>query len=215
MQNFSNTEWEGLTEEEVFLLNRRLVITTVRRKFPNNQYFCKAHMLDLDDLVQLGNIGLLNAIRTFEPIRKSSFRTYAINCISWSISTNAKKESLRTVNTQSYDLAKVVSVDTPLNMNGNEEEAVIFLNTIEANENTSETAEGNLLQQQVIEFLKADKDIDDELLYILIARTKEKTMREIAKHFGKHPNAISQRLKTQKAIRVKNRLRKFLKNRDY
>lgn len=210
MQNFNNTEWEGLTEDEMFLSHRKLVKTTISRRFPNNQTFCKVHMLELDDLVQLGNLGLLNAIRTFDPKGKSTFRSYAINCISWSISTNAKIISLRTVNTQTFELVDITSVE----MSISEDEETTILDTIEARENTSELAEDNLFKQKVIDFLKADSDCSEELLYIIVARLEGKTMTEIAEAFGKHRNIIGQRLATQKAIRVKKRLMKFLKNGD-
>ena len=41
MDNFTGTEWEGMTEEDIFLSNRKLVKTTISRKFPSNQAFCK------------------------------------------------------------------------------------------------------------------------------------------------------------------------------
>ena len=208
MQNFKDTEWEGLTEDEMFLSHRKLVKTTISRRFPNNQSFCKAHMIELDDLVQLGNMGLLNAIRTFDKNGKSTFISYAINCISWSISTNSKVISLRTVNTQTIELVDIVSVE----MNVNEEEETIILDTIEASDNTSDVAEDNVLIQKVTEFLKEDVDCNDELLYIIVSRMEGKTMTEIAKTFGKHRNIIGQRLTTQKAMRVKSRLLKFLEN---
>lgn len=208
MQNFKDTEWEGLTENEMFLSHRKLVKTTISRKFPNNQAFCKAHMIELDDLVQLGNMGLLNAIRTFDKDGKSTFISYAINCISWSISTNSKVISLRNSNTQTVELVDIVSVE----MNVSEDEETIILDTIEAKENTSDVAEDNVLIQKVNEFLKADVDCNEELRYIIISRMEGKTMTEIAKTFGKHRNIIGQRLTTQKAMRVKSRLLKFLEN---
>lgn len=207
MDNFTGTEWEGMTEEDIFLSNRKLVKTTISRKFPSNQAFCKAHMLDLDDLIQLGNIGLLNAIRTFDK-SKSSFRSHAINRIVWSISTSSKVDSLRSKNTQTTEIANVVSVEDKVSEDLN----ITFLDTLESKESTSEDAEDKLLQQSVIAFLKADKEVDDELLYILIAKTNGMSTKEIAQHFGTHPNTIGQRLRTQRTMRVKNRLMKFLKN---
>lgn len=210
MQNFKGTEWEGLTEEEIFLLHQKLVKATIRRRFPNNQSFCKTHMIEIDDLIQLGNLGLLNAIRTFEQEEASSFRSYAINSIAWNISAYARKESLRTVNTQTYKLVNVVSVEDKISEN----EEIAILDIIEGKENTREVAEENVFLQSAIEFLKADKDIDEELLYIIVARVNGETMQNIANHFGTHRNAIIQRLKTQKAMRVKNRLMSYLKNGD-
>jgi RNA polymerase sigma factor (sigma-70 family) len=214
MNKFTNTEWEGLTEEEIFLSNRRLVKATIKRKFSNHLAFCKTHMIEPDDLIQLGDMGLLNAIRTFNPNEKSSFRTHAINCISWNISAYARKYSLRTINTQSYELANVVSVETPIGGGAEGLEESIILDILESTDSTSDVAEDNVLGHSIIEFLKADKDVDEDLLYILIARTNGETMKSIAEHFGIHPNTLGERLTTQKATRVKKRLLKFLKNGD-
>ena len=65
MQNFIGTEWEGMTEEEIFLINRKLVKSTILRKFPNHKTFLKTHGLDIEDLIQIGEMGLLNAIRSY------------------------------------------------------------------------------------------------------------------------------------------------------
>lgn len=211
MQNFIGTEWEGKTEEEIFLSHQKLVLTTIIRRFPSNHAFCKAHMLEEDDLIQLGSIGLLNAIRTFDPNGKSLFRSYAINCIAWNISAYARKESLRTATTQSYALTDIISVETKLKV-GDEE--IPVLDTIYSDSNTSEDAEDNVLKQSVINFLKADKEIDEDLLYILVARINGETMQSIAEHFGTHRNTITNRLKRKKSMRIKNRLESFLKKGD-
>lgn len=42
---------------------------------------CRNLGIDYDDLFQEGLLGLLNAARTFEPLGKASFRTYAGLCI--------------------------------------------------------------------------------------------------------------------------------------
>ena len=101
MQNFINTEFENMTEEEIYMSNEKLVKATIRRKFPNYRAYCQVHMIELDDLVQQGSLGLLNAIRTYDSKSDSSFRTYAINRICWSISDNTRKESLRTLSASS------------------------------------------------------------------------------------------------------------------
>lgn len=210
MENFKGTEWENMTEEEVFLSNQKYVKATIARKFPNHRSFCGTHMIEIDDLIQLGNLGLLSAIRTFDPKGKSSFRSYAINCISWSITTNSKKESLRSVNTQTFELANIVSVES----NTNDEEETTILDTIEAQENTSEIAEDNVLGQSIIEFLKADEEVDEEFLYIIVAKANGKSVQSIADHLGTHRNTIGRKLSTKKAMRIKERLAEFLKNGD-
>ena len=54
MQNFTGTEYENMTEDEIFLLNEKLVKATIRKKFPNYKAYCQVHMIELDDLIQQG-----------------------------------------------------------------------------------------------------------------------------------------------------------------
>lgn len=212
MQNFKNTEYENMTEEEIYLSNEKLVRATIRRKYPNYKAYCQVHMIELEDLVQQGSLGLLNAIRTFDSSKDSSFRSYAINRIAWSISDNTRKESLRTFNTRSSETVNIVSVDTQLQ---GQDEEVTILDTIESNSNTSDEAEDNLLIKKVIELLENDNEVDSDMLYILVARMKGDSMQSIANHFGCHRNSIIQKLKTNKAMRIKARIKAHLENGDY
>lgn len=209
MQNFLGTEWESMTEEEIFLSNRKLVQNTIRNRFSNHPTFCKTHMIEKDDLIQMANIGLFNAIRTYNPNGATQFRSHAINCIVWSIKTLAKKESLRNLNSQTFEIANITSVEKKVDF---DDEEITLLDTLEANENTVETAEDNLLIESVTKFLKADSEVDEELLYILIQKAKGATLQQISEGIGVHPNSIGVRIKTKKAIRVKNRLMDFLRN---
>ena len=59
--------------EELFVVNGGLVNSIAMR-------FC-GRGTDLDDLVELGNIGLLKAIRTFDASRNCAFSTYAVPLI--------------------------------------------------------------------------------------------------------------------------------------
>ena len=54
--------------------NIRLVISEVIGRFNNVEY-------DKKDLVSIGNIGLMNAIKTFDVSKKIEFSTYATKCI--------------------------------------------------------------------------------------------------------------------------------------
>ena len=210
MKNFIGTEYENMTEEEIFLLNEKLVKATIYKKFPNHKAYCRVHMIEFDDLVQQGNIGLLNAIKNYDKNSGSSFRSFAINNIAWEISTSTKKESLRNINTQSTELVDVVSASMPLS----EEEDLTVLDTIKSNSDTSTEAEENVMIEKAVKIVENDGTIDDVLKYILIARLNGQTMQNIADKLNVHRNAISRRLKTRKAYTIKNRIASCLGNGD-
>ena len=64
----------GISDEEVFATQySRLVTRLVRRYFLSGG--------DYDDLYQEGMIGLLNAIRKYDPVRSDNFEAYASLCI--------------------------------------------------------------------------------------------------------------------------------------
>ena len=64
----------GVSEEEIFATQySRLVTRLVRRYFLSGG--------DYDDLYQEGMIGLLNAIRKYDPARSDNFEAYASLCI--------------------------------------------------------------------------------------------------------------------------------------
>lgn len=209
MQNFIGTEYENMTEEEIFLLNEKLIKATIRRKFPNYPAYCKVHMIELDDLVQQGSIGLLNAIRTYESSNGSSFRSYAISNIAWHIQVSTRKESLRTINTRTSEVVGMYSVEDKI---GKQEGDMCILDMLDSSSNTSEEAEENILLEKIIKLLEQDEEVDSNMLYILVARAKGQSMQSIADHFGLHRNSISEKLRTKKAERIKERIRTYLQN---
>lgn len=209
MNNFIGTEFENMSEEEIFLCNEKLVKATLRKKFPNHRAFCQAHMLELEDLVQMGSIGLVNAIRTYDSNLGTSFRSHAINRIAWAMQVDSRKDSLRKVNTRTSELADIVSVEIQVE---GQDENISLLDTLQSNNNTSLEAESNLLIEKIVEILLKDKEVDEDMLYIIIARAKGDSMQSIANHLGCHRNSIVQRLKTKKAERIKMRLKSYLEN---
>ena len=209
MQNFIGTEFENMTEEEIFMSNETLVKATICKKFPNYKAYCRVHMMELGDLIQQGSIGLLNAIRTYDSSNGSSFRSYAINNIAWYIQVNTRKESLRTANTRTSSTVNILSVEDKLN---GQDDEVAIIDTLESDSDTYKESEEKILLEKVIKLLEEDEEVDSDMLYILIARAKGQSMQSIADHFGLHRNSISQKLKTSKAKRIKERIRAYLKN---
>lgn len=215
MENFVGTEWENHSEEEMFLLHQNLVNITIKKQFPNRYEFCKLHMIELDDLEQLGNIGLLNAIRTFDVEKNSSFRTFAISSIFWNIIKYAKRESLRTIGVVNYKMANVTSLDAPVDYADDENETTL-LDTLISNDNDFDNSEDNLLEKQVFEFLESfNNEKDAEIVNIIKAKLKGETKRKIGRDYGITDSAIRHRLKSKKAQEIQKQLKEFIKNGAY
>ena len=73
MKEIPGTPFDGRDEEEMVLQYARLVRSVIR------PYFLSGG--DVDDLYQEGMLGLLQAIRTYDPARSASFKAYAAVCI--------------------------------------------------------------------------------------------------------------------------------------
>lgn len=91
--------------EELITHNLRLVVY-IARKFENTG-------VGTEDLVSIGTIGLIKAVRTFSPDRNIKLATYASRCIENEILMYLRKTSV---------LRNEVSIDEPLNVDwdGNE-----------------------------------------------------------------------------------------------
>lgn len=61
-------------KEKLVLHNLRLVINVIIREFYNTQF-------EFEELVSIGNIGLIKAINTFDISKDRQFSTYATRCI--------------------------------------------------------------------------------------------------------------------------------------
>ncbi|MBP5427488.1 MAG: sigma-70 family RNA polymerase sigma factor [Clostridiales bacterium] len=62
------------TAVEKLLLNNKGLVIMLAKKFLNRGY-------DMEELIQLGNIGLFKAIKNFDPSRQIKFSTYAVPLI--------------------------------------------------------------------------------------------------------------------------------------
>lgn len=60
--------------EKAIVHNMRLVVYRVYLRFSNTNY-------DIDDLISVGNLGLLNAVDTYDIEKGIEFTTYAVRCI--------------------------------------------------------------------------------------------------------------------------------------
>ena len=83
-------------EEELLRLNTGLVRSIAQR-------FC-GRGVDLEDLIQIGTIGLLKAIRSFDPDRGFAFSTYAVPLVIGEIKRSLRDDGLIKVGRQQKKL---------------------------------------------------------------------------------------------------------------
>ena len=86
------------------------------RRFLNTRYSTsKAAYLDVDDFVQEGMFGFLNAVRTYDSSKGTPFKVYASVCMQNSIKTASGKISEEyTVNSDNNIFESVESAEDPL-----------------------------------------------------------------------------------------------------
>ena len=99
------TDGDESVREKLITHNLRLVVY-ISRKFENTG-------AGLEDLISIGTIGLIKAVRTFCPTRNIKLATYASRCIENEILMYLRKTS---------SLKNEISIDEPLNIDwdGNE-----------------------------------------------------------------------------------------------
>lgn len=87
--------------------NIKLVIDVVVKKFNRNSF-------ELEELVSVGNIGLINAVNTYDLNKNIKFSTYAYSCIfkilAVYIRQNIKHLNLESLNEVFYDSTKGVEI---------------------------------------------------------------------------------------------------------
>lgn len=79
-----------MDENEVYQKNFGLIVSLVKDfqySFKNNH----GVILDFEDLIQIGGIGLINAMRTYIPTDECKFSTYASSCIIRTLGTELRK----------------------------------------------------------------------------------------------------------------------------
>ena len=170
--------------------NLRLVVY-IAKKFESTG-------IGIEDLVSIGTIGLIKAVKTFCPNKNIKLATYASRCIE-----NEILMFLRKTNQHKND----ISIDEPLNIDwdGNELLLSDILGTDEdtVNGNIESEAEKSVLREAVEHLPEREKSIM-EMRFGLIDG-KEKTQKEVADIIG-----ISQSYISRLEKRIIKKLRKEL-----
>ena len=165
------------THRELLVVRNLRLVVYIAKKFDSCQ-------TATEDLVSIGTIGLMKAVRTFDPNKNIKLATYASRCIENEILMHLRK------NTQ---LRNELSIDEPLNVDwdGNE----LLLSDILGsdpdivNRNIEQEAEKNLLLECVRRLSEREQLIME--LRFGMSGNQEHTQKEVADLLGISQSYIS------------------------
>ncbi|MCQ2479880.1 MAG: RNA polymerase sporulation sigma factor SigE [Clostridia bacterium] len=183
-------EGDDSAREELITHNLRLVVY-IARKFENTG-------VSTEDLVSIGTIGLIKAVKTFSPARNIKLATYASRCIENEILMYLRKTST---------LKNEVSIDEPLNVDWDGNELllsdVLGSDADVVNRDLELEDEKNLLIKTVDSLESRERTI----MYMRfgLGGEKEYTQKEVADILG-----ISQSYISRLEKRIINRLKKTI-----
>lgn len=182
------TNGDDKAREKLIIHNLRLVVY-IARKFENTG-------AGLEDIISIGTIGLIKAVRTFSPDRNIKLATYASRCIENEILMYLRKTST---------LKNEVSIDEPLNVDwdGNE----LLLSDVLGSEPDIVNRDIEFEDQKNIVYKTIDAlgEREKKIMYMRfgIDGEKEYTQKEVANILG-----ISQSYISRLEKRIINKLKK-------
>lgn len=175
--------------------NIRLVVF-IARKFENTG-------IHMEDLTSIGAIGLIKAINTFNPNKKTKLATYASRCIQ-----NEILMYLRRTNKQKGE----VSIDEPINSDcdGNE---LLISDTIGTDpdivsHNLEEEMDKKLLKQALLKLSEREREIVELRFGFRTPYGKDKTQKEVADILGISQSYIS-RLEKKIILKLKKEINRM------
>ncbi len=196
-------------EEEVFLMletdeenARRILITHNLRLVVYIAKKFESTGIGIEDLVSIGTIGLIKAVKTFCPSKNIKLATYASRCIENEILMFLRKSS---------QYKNEISIDEPLNIDwdGNEMLLSDILGTDEdtVNGNIENEAEKSILLEAVERLPEREKCIMK--MRFGLTDGKEKTQKEVADIIGISQSYIS-RLEKRIIKKLRRELEKVI-----
>lgn len=182
--------------EQLYLQHEHLVPATLNKQFTNHHSFAKTHGLDVDDLLQMGRMGLFKAAEDYDASKGAAFKTHAINMIRFTIMEKAKECSLRNQNRQNFKLVQSVSIETPLTMENGEEYSLHDI--LEAEGNDFMEVELRLSLERL------NKLLPERTMNIINMRLDGKSYRQIGEVLNVSAQRIEQIISASKDIIYKN-----------
>lgn len=192
MQRIASGDEEA--REELITHNLRLVVY-IARKFENSG-------AGLEDLISIGTIGLIKAVRTFCPARNIKLATYASRCIENEILMHLRKIA---------SSKGEISIDEPLNVDWDGNELllsdVLGSDPDIVNRGIEHEDECNLLLSMVSQLNPREKQIME--MRFGLGGYKEHTQKEVADYLGISQSYIS-RLEKRIIERLKKDMEKVV-----
>lgn len=162
---------------EVLIVHNLRLVVYIAKKFESTN-------IGLEDLISIGSIGLIKAVKTFCPEKKIKLATYASRCIENEILMFLRKASQH---------RNEISIDEPLNIDwdGNELLLSDILGTDEdtVNRGIESEVEKELLQREINKLEKREKQIM-QMRFGLVTG-KEMTQKQVADTVGISQSYIS------------------------
>lgn len=100
-ENFIKMKQGDKKAEEILIKHNLRLVAHISKKYKNSS-------IDTEDLISIGSIGLMKAIKTFDYNKGNSFSTYASRCIENEILMTFRSDKK---NAQSVYLDDIISVD--------------------------------------------------------------------------------------------------------
>jgi len=168
-------------EEELVKEYSEIVEAVVRSHYPST--LLKKHLINEDDLMQFGYIGLIKGLRTYDKNKDTKLTTYLYQQVRYEVGKGFRLSSLR-------------------NNNKHEQKLVSFVNS----ENTKEKVSMALHSEGTNYIVLWDnlKKIHKYLPSIVKGSLKDKTHEEISKDIGVNRSYISILLKKYKKDILEN-----------
>ena len=183
-----------VARERLIVHNLRLVVY-ISKKFESTG-------IGIDDLTSIGTIGLIKAVKTFNPDKNIKLATYASRCIENEILMHLRKQN---------SIKNEVSLDEPLNVDwdGNELLLSDVLGTEEdtVNKKLEEEIETQILYNAVNSLCRREREI--VIMRFGLFGSEEKTQKEVADIIGISQSYIS-RLEKRIVKKLKKELQKNL-----
>lgn len=178
-----------ITAEETLIRKYSYIVTRKAKAF----FMAGA---DADDVMQEGMIGLMRAVRRYDPAKSASFATFAEICVTSQIISAIR----------SADRIKNKALNTSVSLNVPESEGIPLEDTLRANK--ADTPEEMLLLKDVTYYIlnNGDNVFSDFEMRVLNEAMKGYSYDQIAEKLGKTPKSIDNALQ-----RAKKKINAYLK----
>ena len=150
---------------------------------------------DFEDLLQCGNIGLINAVATYDVSRETLFSTWALTCVKKQINIYLTdlSRSVRTPSDLVYSsqIVSTSSIDAPISNEDGEEKTMLDFMASDTSADTFSKVED--ARTEINALLNGLKEIEKEIVCGLFGfGCREYTQYELSKKFGLTEERIRQ-----------------------